>query len=100
MTRVRLTRRAKNDLLDIWELIAEDDIGAADKVYARIEKRFDELADFPRLGSTRPDIGAGVRALLSGRFLILYWIEERTVTVVRVVDGVRDLRDLAGLHEP
>jgi toxin ParE1/3/4 len=40
MKRLVLTPRAKQDLNDIWDFIADDDIGAADRVLDALERRW------------------------------------------------------------
>ncbi len=94
MSRVRLTRRAREDLLDIWIGIARDNQSAADRVYDRIEKSCLLLRRHPQLGPARPDIAEGARALVIQRWLALYRLMEDGVQIVRIVDGARDLSRL------
>ena len=91
MGRVRFTRRARADLLDIWTHVAARDPVRADDVLDRIEAGCRTLQDHPRFGRARPDIGEGARMLVVGRWLALYRLMEDDVQVVRVVDGARDL---------
>ncbi len=51
-----LTRRAEQDLDDIWEYIARDSPQAADKVLNSIERMCDRLARNPMLGHLRQDV--------------------------------------------
>jgi toxin ParE1/3/4 len=46
------------------------------------------------LGRSRPDIADAARSLNVGNYLILYRIEARTVEIVRIVHGARDLTTL------
>jgi len=92
VSRVRFTRRAREDLLDIWLYIAPRNSEAvAHRVYDQIEEACRRLKDYPQLGPARPDIAEGARALVIERWLALYRLVEDDVQVVRVVDGVRDL---------
>lgn len=93
--RVRFSRRAREDLLDIWTFIAPRDLQAADRALDRIAASCGVLADHPRLGRARPEIGDGARMLVVGRWLALYRLADDEVQVVRVVDGARDLRQIA-----
>lgn len=93
--RVRFSRRAREDLLDIWTFIAPRDLQAADLALDRIAASCGVLADHPRLGRARPEIGDGARTLVVGRWLALYRLTDDGVQVVRVVDGARDLRQIA-----
>ncbi len=94
MTRIRFARLAREDLLDIWCNIAARDLSAADRAYDRIEASCTVLADHPRIGPARPDIGAGARVLVIAPWLVLYRVVGEGVQVVRIVDGVRDLTRL------
>jgi toxin ParE1/3/4 len=96
---IRYTRRARDDLLDIWLHIAADDPGAADAAFARIEARIAVLADFPELAPLRPEIAPGARVLVARPYLILYRALPlpEGVQVVRVLHGARDIdADLFG----
>lgn len=85
---------AEADLDDIWLNIALDNPAAADRLIDSIQRRTDQLSEFPELGPTRPDIAEAARSLNVGDYLILYRIETGTVEVVRVVHGARDLTTL------
>ena len=92
--KVRYTRRAQHDLLEIWEWIALDSPAIADRVYDVIEARCGSLRDHPRLGRPRPEIGEGARSLVIKRWIAFYRIVEDGVQVVRIVDSARDLTKL------
>jgi toxin ParE1/3/4 len=98
VSQVRFTRRARQDLLDIWLYIAPRNPVAADRVFDRIEASCQLLRDHPELGPARPEIADNARALLIERWLALYRLIERGVQVVRIVDGSRDLAKLNGLQ--
>jgi toxin ParE1/3/4 len=92
VSKVRYTRRAREDLFDIWLYIApRNSEAAADMVYDRIEERCRFLRDHPQLGPARPEIAEDARALVIERWLALYRLVEDGVQVVRIVDGARDL---------
>lgn len=62
--KLRHTRLARRDLIDIWVTIARDNEAAADRVFARLEARGLPLAEFPEMGQARPDIDATARVLV------------------------------------
>ena len=99
MGKVRYARAARQDLLGLWAQIAERHPSAADRVYDRIESACRVLADHPRLGPARPEIGDGARILVIDRWLALYRLVDGGVQVVRIVDGARDIVRL-GWPEP
>jgi toxin ParE1/3/4 len=88
---LRRTRRAEQDLIDIWLWIAADSPSAADRLLARIDSTCRRLAEHPRLGPARPDIAADARAFVVGRYLVLYRLTDNGIEIVRVVHGARDL---------
>lgn len=95
MSRVRYTHHARADLLDIWVRIAAHDEATANRIVDTITQRCEQLGDFPELGPARPEIAPGGRALVTGRWLVLYRILAASVQIVRVVDGASDLSLLA-----
>ncbi len=50
----------------------------------------------PRAAPLRPELGAGVRVVTFGRYLICYSEREDQVVIERIVHGARSLRDLFG----
>jgi toxin ParE1/3/4 len=92
--KVRYTRRARRDLLEIWEWIASDNPSIADRVYDAIEVRCGSLRSRPQLGRPRPEVGEGARSLVIKRWIAFYRIVGDGVQVVRIVDGARDLTKL------
>jgi toxin ParE1/3/4 len=94
--------RAREDLLDIFEVIGLDNPEAAERILAALEARAATLAAHPRLGLRRRDIRPTVRVLVERHYLILYETHPDTeegpvdtVEIVRVVDGRRDLTNLS-----
>ncbi|PAQ03668.1 type II toxin-antitoxin system RelE/ParE family toxin [Mesorhizobium mediterraneum] len=85
---------AENDLIEIWFGIATDSPLAADRFLDAIAARILQLASFPESGPKRPDIGAEVRALTIGNYLVLYRLAKQRVEVVRFVHGARDVSAL------
>lgn len=90
--------QAKTDLLDIYVAIGLENPPAAERMYDTLERRAQQLALNPRLGSRRPDIRTSMRVLVEGPYLVLYETLADTdegpvsqVAIVRVIDGRRDL---------
>ncbi len=92
--RVLRTRRARQDLIDIWRHVGRDDPAAADRLLDRIDAHCAHLADHPEMGPERADIRLGLRYLVIARYVILYRTVEGGVEIVRVVHGARDLPNL------
>ena len=101
MIRVVITTQAERDIEDIWLAVAVNNPRAATRIARAIAQRINMLAEFPRLGTRRPDIRSGMRMMVQRPYLVLYAIHPdaddeavETVEVVRIIDGRRDLRRL------
>jgi toxin ParE1/3/4 len=91
MPSITLSNQARQDLIAIWDYIADDNPSAADRLLDTLEERMQRLADHPFLGPPRPDISHDLRYLVSGNYLILYRVLGDVVEIVRVLHGARDL---------
>jgi len=92
----RLTSDAAQDLRDLWEYIAADNLDAADQLGERLYRTFDQLAALPRMGHLRPDL-AGDRPLLfwpMGAYLIIYRADRHPLEIVAITHGSRDIPTL------
>lgn len=90
---VRLLRAAEEDLSEICEYIAADNLKAAEAIVTRIEKNLELLAREPRLGRIPGDeelVRMGYRYLIVADYLVFYTFEEQTVLVHRIIHGARD----------
>jgi toxin ParE1/3/4 len=94
MPEVTLSNQARQDLIAIWEYIAENNFAAADRVLDTLDERMQLLADHPLLGPARPDIARDLRYLVSENYLILYRVLPDVVEIVRVLHGARNLQAL------
>jgi plasmid stabilization system protein ParE len=94
---VRLLSLAERDLADIYEYVAVDNVTAADRILAHIEKDLAALASQPLLGRVPrdPDIaGLGYRYLIIGDYLAFYRTEPTVVLVHRILHGARDYAEI------
>jgi plasmid stabilization system protein ParE len=68
-----------NDLEEIWEFTAEDNLDAADRVREGIYTAIKSLVSFPRQGHRRTDLTSRpLRFLIVRNYLIAYAPEEST----------------------
>ena len=73
MSRYIFGRDAADDLDQIWDYIARDNVSAADRLIDKLFEAFEELAKNPALGHSRRDItNANVRFWPVGNYLIIY----------------------------
>lgn len=93
MAEIIASQQADDDFERIWLNIALDNDDAADRVLRAINVKIERLRIFPEIGRTRDDLRLGARGLVHGSYLILYEYDAArdVVTIVTVVEGVRDL---------
>lgn len=93
MRRVVFGARARRDFDEIWSYVARDSIDAAEKVVDRVERAVGQLGLMPGMGHDRPELrGRRYRVWPVYSYLIVYG--PKTVPIVRVIHGARDLRRL------
>jgi plasmid stabilization system protein ParE len=91
----RVTRRADRDIDGIWDFIARDSFDNADKVDREIHQAIRLLSEFPNIGHHRDDVtNPNYRFWSVYKYLIAYRVRGRTVTIVRVIHGARNVRRL------
>jgi toxin ParE1/3/4 len=97
--RLILSRHAKEDLLEIWEFIADHDEIAADRYIDHLRDRALELIHFPELGRGRNEILSGLRSLLARNHLLFYRLERQEIQILRILHGSMDLPNQAFENE-
>jgi plasmid stabilization system protein ParE len=93
MTRYIFGRDAAEDLDQIWNYIAQDNISAADRLIKKLFDAFAELAKNPALGHTRRDLtSAAVRFWPVGNYLIIYRTASKSrIEIVGIAQGNRNI---------
>jgi plasmid stabilization system protein ParE len=90
---VRLLRAAEDDFTEAVTYIAAQRPEAAESLAQRIEKGLKSLAANPYLGRVPKDdalFDLGYRYLVVGDYLIFYVLEDRTISVHRIIHDARD----------
>ena len=91
MGRVLRTERARVDLLQIWNYIANDNPSAADRMLDRIDAACNLLGNKPLMGQARPELAPGLRSLSVGNYVIYFLPLPDGIEVQRVLSGARDV---------
>lgn len=91
MAQIFKSPRAKSDLIEIWDYIAEDSEARADDFVAKIHEKFLALAEHPGIGRARDELEKDIRSFPVGRYIIFYRPFAEGIEVVRVLHGFRDL---------
>lgn len=98
MKRYVLGDGAEQDLNEIWEYIANDDISAADQWIEKLFNAFDGLAKNPGIGHKRDDLTAlPILFWPVGAYLILYRDKKEVIEIFAITQGARDIP--AFLHQ-
>lgn len=97
MRTVRITPRARKDLVDIVDYIIEQNPKVAVQLIDAIDKSFERLAAVPGMGHRRADVpDLRYRFWNVKPYIIAYRFDDESLTVVRVVHGARNFRKLFG----
>ena len=92
--RVRLTQQAEEDVLEIWDYIARDNIPAADRLVDRFTEMYERLARSPGMGVRQEQYRPGLRCFPVGKYIVFYTVTDDFVEIYRVLHGARRLEDL------
>ena len=96
--RVRWAASAADDIAKIAAYVATDSVESARRLVDRIESAVSALDHHPLRGRRVPELARfgihAFRELICGPYRIVYRVEGRTVGVLGVFDGRRDLSDL------
>lgn len=85
MNRYRLTRLARESILEIWTTMAADSEAAADAYVDRLVRHFRLLADYPNSGRRREELGVGYRSVSVDEYVVLYKLVRSQVLLMQVV---------------
>lgn len=85
--RVVRSKRAVNDLIEIWAYVAIHNPDAADRLLETIDSQFTLLAEHPEIGRERPELGHGVRSFANRGYLIYYRVRHSRVSILRCLHG-------------
>ncbi len=97
MVQIKWTKRALNDLWEIYEFVARDSPRYAQIQVEKIQKAVSNLAVFPSLGRQVPEFPhLPYREVLAGNYRVIYREEEkrRQVLIMSVVHGRQLLEEL------
>lgn len=94
---IRLLSIAEQDLLDIVEYVAAENLSAAHHIAERLEQGLQQLQQYPLLGKVPADpklARMGYRVLIADDYLVFYKVRGKTVLVYRIIHGARDILPL------
>src|SRR5690349_6795588 len=82
---------AQEDLIEIWEYIADDSIDHADAFIDIVDGKLRTLAAQPMMGRARDELMAGLRSFPVGRYMLFYELVMDGIALVRVLHSARDI---------
>ena len=89
---------AAQDILDIWEFIANENVNAAGRVRVDILEAIRALVPFPHIGHRRKDLTSRpLRFHPVRNYLIAYAPDESPLWVIAVLHGHRSPRVMAAI---
>ncbi len=93
---LHLTDAAETDLAEIWGYIAtEAGETTATRYLDQLTKAIEVVRHSPLIGTTRDQLGTGMRVTVHHPYAIYYQVTKRTLIVVRVLHGARDIAAIA-----
>jgi len=101
--RLRFTQPSQEDLRAITLHFLDINVNAARSVARSIKSRCRRLIQFPYSGQVIDrDRYGDLRRLVAGHYIVVYRVEDRTVEILRVLHGARDIASLLdrGAEDP
>jgi plasmid stabilization system protein ParE len=87
-----ITPEARQDMVGIWDYVAEDNIDAADRVLDRFEEAFVKLGDMPGIGHFRDDLlDRRYKFWAVHSYVIAYRWDTMPIQIIAIVHGTRSL---------
>ena len=89
--KVVFSDEADRDLLQIHAYLAERNPDAALTLANEFKRKIENLRRFPFIGRERSNIAKDLRSIVAATYVIFYIVERAHLTIVRVLDGRRDI---------
>jgi toxin ParE1/3/4 len=94
VSQVRISPRARSDLIEIWTYIADDSVSNADAFIDKVDRTMRLLGSNSRAGRRREELAPGILSFPLGRYVIFYRAMRDTIEIVRVLHGARDIQTI------
>src|SRR6476469_7107440 len=91
MTGYSFSDAAVQDLNEICDYLAREDVRVASRFFDAVRKKCKLVADFPGMGKRYEQLAPQLRGFTIEKYLVFYYVRENGVDIVRVVSGRRDL---------
>jgi toxin ParE1/3/4 len=94
MATVTFSPRSHQDLLDIGDHIAKDNLANARRFVSKLIDQCRRIAQTPLAYPEREELVPGLRAASIGRYVIFFRVLDGVVRIERVLHGARNLSTL------
>ena len=94
MSDVRISPRARSDLIEIWSYIADDSVANADAFIDKLHGTIQVLAKQSGSGRHREELAPGILSFPFGRYIIFYRASQGAIEIVRILHGARDIQTI------
>lgn len=100
MAVVRKTKQANEDLYQIWYYIAVEHGNPrnAERFIDLLDQAMVDLSKSPNLGTSKEEYIKGIRQFVFQKYLILYFVLEDGIEVVRVLHSARDILNVLSVQ--
>jgi len=88
------TKLAKKDLDEIYTYIAKDSKRYASELHNKILNSIDSLTHLPHRGASQDELLMGSRSLCVGSYFILYQVDNKNVSILRILHSSRDMHGI------
>lgn len=95
MVRYELTKKAVEDLSNIWKYTFENwSENQADKYYLLLIESFKEIVSKPNIGKSFSEIFEGLRGLRVGRHIVFFRVKDKhKIEITRILHEQMDLKN-------
>lgn len=90
----RFAQQAIQDLDEICDFIASTRPKAASRLFDIIRQKCKRVAEFPHMGKDYSSIRPNLRGFIVDGYIIFYYPVDVGISIVRVINGRRDLKTL------
>lgn len=90
MSRYVINVLASQDLNEIADYFAENNLGAGERFFRTFNRKCGQLVAFPNSGKSYESIRPGLRGLSLEGYVIFYRLLDNGIEILRVISGRRD----------
>lgn len=94
MSQFRISTQAAQDIENIWEYVAPNNLKAANRLFDTLRESFPKLAKFPQMGRERTELAPFLRSFPVKNYLIFYRPIDEGIEIARILHGSQDIETI------